>query len=419
MKTIVLGGGVVGVTTAYYLAKDGHEVVLIDKHDTVGQEATNVNAGLIAPAHCFAWASPAAPKMLVKSIFGEKTSIRVKPTLSPRFLWWGLQFLRECTSGRAKANTLAKLELSDYSQRKLVEIAATEGIEYDGVNQGLLYLYRDADELELGLMKMELLTTNGQKLERLDASELAKVDPAFAAAGNVLVGAIHAPNDASGNSEKFSRNLMARCKEMGVEFKFGITAERFTESNGVITGLVTDQGTLTADNYVIALGVGSPFLSRSVGQDIPVYPAKGFSLTVDIKDKAKAPTLGGVDEKTLVAWSPMGDKLRMSSTAMFSGYDKSFKESDFDNIINTAKELWPDSLDWSTAKMTAGLRPMTPDGPPIIGKGTKHSNLFYNTGHGHMGWTMSCGSSALLADLIAGRKPEISTEPFKVRAIRK
>ena len=419
MRTIVLGGGIVGVTTAYYLAKDGHEVTVIDRQDTVGQEATAVNAGLIAPAHCFAWASPAAPKMLIKSLFGEKTSIRVKPTLSPRFLWWGLQFLRECTSSRARINTLAKLELSDYSQRKLVEIAATEGFDYDGVNQGLVYLYRDEAELELGLMKMELLTSHGQKLERLSIDELAKIDPAFAGAGGTIVGAIHAPNDASGNSEKFTKNLMERCKAMGVEFKFGVTAQKFTQKNGHITGVVTDQGTLTADNYVLALGVGSPFLSRSVGQDIPVYPAKGFSVTIDITNKAAAPTLGGVDEKTLVAWSPMGDQLRISSTAQFSGYDKSHKPSDFENILNTGRELWPDAADWSTARMTAGLRPMTPDGPPIIGKGPKHDNLFYNTGHGHMGWTMASGSSALLADLIAGRKPEVATEPFKVRSIRK
>ena len=419
MKVLVLGGGVVGVTSAYFLAKEGHEVVVIDQHDQVGQEATAVNAGLIAPGHCFAWASPSAPKMLVKSLFGEKTSIRVKLTTDPRFYWWGLQFLRECTSTRARANTLAKLTLAEYSQRKLNEVAATESIDYDQVSKGLLYLYRDASELELGLMKMELLTTNGVKLNRLDAEQLAQVEPAFANSEVELAGAIHAPDDASGNSELFSRELRERCERMGVEFRFGITAQKFTEHGGRITGLVTDQGTLTADQYVLALGVGSPFLSRSVGQDIPVYPAKGFSVTVRIADKSKAPELGGVDEKTLVAWSPMGDYMRMSSTAMFSGYDRSWQASDFDNITETANRLWPGALDWNTAKLTAGLRPMTPDGPPVIGKGSKHSNLYYNTGHGHMGWTMSCGSSALLADIMAGRSPEIDASAFAVRAYRK
>jgi D-amino-acid dehydrogenase len=164
--------------------------------------------------------------------------------------------------------------------------------------------------------------------------------------------------------------------------------------------------------------VGSPFLSRSVGQNIPVYPAKGFSATVNIADRSRTPELGGVDEKTLVAWSPMGDKLRVSSTAQFSGYNKSHSRSDFDNIVNTVNELWPGAVDWDSLRMTAGLRPMTPDGPPIIGKGAKHSNLFYNTGHGHMGWTMSCGSSAMLVDLMSGRTTEVDPAPFVVRSIR-
>ena len=419
MRTIVVGGGVVGVTTAYYLVKEGHEVVVVDKASKVGAEATAVNAGLIAPGHCFAWASPAAPKMLVKSLFGEKTSIRVKPTLNPRFLWWGLQFMRECTTERAAINTLAKMHLCDYSQTKLDEIALAEGIDYQGVDKGLLYLYRDAAELELGMGKMKLLTDNGQKLEQLDMKGLAAVDPAFGNATVQLAGAIHAPNDGSGNSELFTRKLTELLISKGVEFKLGVTAKSFVADGDRISGLQTDQGLLTADNYVLAMGVWSPKLSRTVGQDLPVYPAKGFSMTFDLKDKSKAPELGGVDEKTLVAWSPMGDQLRMSSTAQFSGFDASHKPEDFAAIRSTAKELWPDAADWDGGSMTAGLRPMTPDGPPIIGKGKKHKNLYYNTGHGHMGWTMASGSSAAIVDIIAGRTPEIEMDPFVVRTYRK
>lgn len=419
MKIIVLGGGIVGITSAYYLAKEGHEVTVVEKNDQVGQEATGVNAGLIAPGHCFAWASPAAPKMLIKSLFGEKTSIRVQPSLDPRFYLWGLQFMRECTSERAKINTLAKKELSEYSQRKLNELASSESIEYNQVNKGLVYLYRDEAELELGLKKMELLANAGIKMQRLDAQGLAQVDPAFGHSVVELAGAIHVLSDASGSSELFSRELRQRCEKLGVEFKFGVSAKKFTESGGRITSLVTDQGVMVADQYVLALGVSSPFLSRTVGQNLPVYPAKGFSMTVDIKDHSASPELGGVDEKTLVAWSPMGDKMRISSTAMFSGYNKSWKPSDFEAITSTGKDLWPNAFDWSTARMTAGLRPMTPEGTPIIGKGSKHSNLFYNTGHGHMGWTMACGSSAMLVDMMSGRTPEVRTEPFVVRTHRK
>ncbi|KGA21232.1 hypothetical protein GM51_3245 [freshwater metagenome] len=419
MKTIVVGGGVVGVTTAYYLYKEGHEVVVVDKANSVGSEATSVNAGLIAPGHCFAWASPAAPKMLLKSLFGEKTSIRVKPTLNPRFLWWGLQFMRECTSERAAINTLAKMYLCDYSQTKLDEIALAEGIDYQGVDKGLLYLYRDAAELELGMGKMKLLTDNGQKLEQLDMKGLAAVDPAFGNSKVELAGAIHAPNDGSGNSELFTQKLTELLLSKGVEFKLGVTAKSFVADGDRIIGLQTDQGILSADNYVLAMGAWSPFLSRTVGQDLPVYPAKGFSMTFDLKDKSIAPELGGVDEKTLVAWSPMGNQLRMSSTAQFSGFDVSHKPEDFSAIRSTAKELWPDAADWDGGRMTAGLRPMTPDGPPIIGKGKKHQNLYYNTGHGHMGWTMASGSSAALVDIIAGRTPEIAMDPFVVRSYRK
>ena len=419
MRTVVVGGGVVGVTTAYYLANEGHEVVVIDKASKVAAEATAVNAGLIAPGHCFAWASPAAPKMLIKSLFGEKTSIRVKPTLNPRFLWWGLQFMRECTTKRAEINTLAKMHLCDYSQKKLNEIALTESIDFQSVDKGLLYLFRDTDELELGMGKMKLLTENGQKLEQLDMSGLAAVDPAFGNATVNLVGAIHAPSDGSGNSELFTRKLTELLISKGVEFKLGVTANSLVADGDRITGLQTDQGLFTADNYVIAMGVWSPKLSRTVGQDLPVYPAKGFSMTFDIKDKSKAPELGGVDEKTLVAWSPMGDQLRMSSTAQFSGFDTSHKPEDFEAIRSTGRDLWPDAADWDKGTMTAGLRPMTPDGPPIIGKGKKHKNLFYNTGHGHMGWTMASGSSAAIVDIIVGRKPEIDMDPYAVRSYRR
>lgn len=419
MRTIVVGGGVVGVTTAYYLAKEGHDVTVIDKSNNVGQEATAVNAGLIAPGHCFAWASPAAPKMLLKSLLGEKTAIRVKPSLSPRFLWWGMQFMRECTAERAKTNTLAKLGLSVYSQELLYQIEAEENIDYDGIKKGLVYTYRDENEMKLGIVKAKILSDAGQTINSITSDELAKLDPAFGASSIRFAGAIYAPNDASGNSEKFSVQLMERCKALGVKFEFGVEAKKFTQKNGKITSVVTNQGEMEADNFVLAMGVMSPFLSRTIGQDLPVYPAKGFSVTIDITNKDAAPTIGGVDEKTLVAWSRFNDKLRISSTAQFSGYDRSHTRADFDNIINTASALWPEAADWSKPNMTAGLRPMTPDGTPIIGKGDKHSNLFYNTGHGHMGWTMSCGSSKMLTDIMHGRTPALPTEPFKVRSIRK
>lgn len=419
MHTVVIGGGVVGVTTAYYLAAQGYSVTVLEQRSELGQDATGGNAGLIAPSHSFAWASPQAPRMLLRSLRGERTAIRVKPRLDPRLLGWGIQFLRECTPGRARTNTLAKLALCQYSQRELYRLADEEGIEYDEDRRGALYLYRDEEQLELGMRKTRLLAEHGQEVEALTAEQVVRLDPAFAGAAGIIKGAIYGKGDGTGNSEKFTANLSTVCEKLGVEFHTGVTARRLVDHHGHITGLDTDQNFYRADNYVICTGIGSPFLAETVGQRLPVYPAKGYSLTVDITDEAAAPTYGGVDEATLVAWSRMGSRLRMSSTAEFAGYSRQFTPDDFANIFAMARELFPKAADWDTARMRSCMRPMTPDGPPIIGRGHRHDNLYYNTGHGHMGWTMACGSSRALADIMLGRAPAVDTAPFAVRAFRR
>lgn len=418
MKTVVLGAGVVGVTTAYYLAREGHDVTVVEQRSEVGQDATAGNAGLIAPGHSFAWASPAAPKMLLKSLKGEATAIRVKPRPDPRLAWWGLQFLRECTATRARVNTLIKLKLCQYSQVELDKLAGEESIDYQQVQRGAFYLYRDERELDLGMAKMDLLREHGQEMEAVTPEDLARLDPAFAPAQGVLAGAIHSKSDASGNCELFTKVLADRCQDLGVEFRLGTTARRFVVDGTRVSSVETDQGTLTADYFVLALGVRSPFLSRTAGQRLPIYPAKGYSLTVPVEDPQKAPTVPGVDEKTLVAWSRMGDQLRMSSTAEFAGYSRDWKSSDFANILSAGRELFPAAANWDEHTARSCLRPMTPDGPPVIGRG-KHDNLYYNTGHGHMGWTMACGSSRVVADQMLGRPAAIDTTGMRVRAFRR
>jgi D-amino-acid dehydrogenase len=418
MKTVVLGAGVIGVTTAYYLARGGHDVTVVEQRSEVGQDATGGNAGLIAPGHSFAWASPAAPRMLLKSLMGEATAIRVKLYLDLRLAWWGLQFLRECTSTRARVNTLIKLKLCQYSQGELNQLAAEESIDYQQVQRGAFYLYRDERELESGMARMQLLREHGVQMDTIPPQDLAELDPAFGQAHDVLAGAIHARSDASGNSELFTNALSERCRRLGVEFRLGTTARRFIVDGTRVCSVETDRGMLTADYFVLALGVRSPFLARTAGQRLPIYPAKGYSLTVPIDDPQKAPTVPGVDEKTLVAWSRMGDQLRMSSTAEFAGYSRDWSPSDFANILNTGKELFAAAANWDDHTARSCLRPMTPDGPPIIGRG-KHDNLYYNTGHGHMGWTMACGSSRIVADQILGRRPAIDTNGMHVRALRR
>lgn len=405
MKTIVIGGGVVGVTTAYYLARDGHEVDVVDAAPQLGTGATGSNAGLIAPGHSFAWASPTAPRMLVKSLFGKQTAIRVKIKPDPRLYAWGLRFLRECTAERARANTLVKLALCQYSQRLLNELAAEENIDYGQTNRGILYLYRDQRDLEVGAQKMQLLAEHGQKIETLDPDGVIDVEPTLGPVRDRIVGAVYGLTDGSGDSQLFTNKVADVCRKMGVTFHMKRQVRGFDADAESVNGVVTDQSILRADNYVLSLGIDSPKIAKTVGVRLPIYPAKGYSVTFPISEANDAPVVGGVDEELLVAWCRLGDSLRMTSTAEFTGYDRTWKAKDFWNIHKMAQILFPNAADYSRGSYRACLRPMTPDGPAIIGRGP-HANLFYNTGHGHMGWTMACGSSRAVANLMAGTKPD-------------
>jgi D-amino-acid dehydrogenase len=405
VRVLVLGGGVVGVTTAYYLAREGAEVELVEGADALGTDATGGNAGLIAPGHSFAWASPRAPAMLARSLLGKRTAIQLRLRPDLQLVRWGLRFLRECTVERARRNTLVKLRLCQYSQRQLDALAREEQIDYLDVHTGILYLYRDARELELGAAKMQLLADHGQDCRVLDAAGVAAVDPVFAPIQHRIAGAVYSPTDASGNSQVFTRRVAEACERLGATIRLSTTVRSLRAEGDRITGVVTDEGVLEADAYVLSLGVGSPAVARTIGVRLPIYPAKGYSADFPIRDGA-APATGGVDEEVLVAWAPLGDKLRMTSTAEFAGFDRTARESSFGNIMRVARELFPEAADYTAGERRACLRPMTPDGPPVIGKG-RHANLFFNTGHGHMGWTMACGSSRAVADLIQGRRPEL------------
>src|SRR5881296_3894316 len=301
MKTLVLGGGVVGVTTAYFLAKAGHEVTILEEKDGLGLEASAGNAGIIAPGHSFAWASPRAPAMLLRSLRGDETAIRVRLAPDPHLYTWGLRFLRECTATRARRNTLIKLRLCQYSQGVLNELARTEGIEYHAIAQGALYLYRDPAELEAGVKKMALLSEHGQKQEILDASAVARLDPVFEPVKDKIAGAIRDLGDSSGDSRVFVENLARICRDrFGVAFRLGARVTALRAAADRIDAAVPTEGALTADNYVLALGVGAPIVARTAGVRLPIYPAKGYSSTFPLKPGGLAPTIPGVDEQWLV-----------------------------------------------------------------------------------------------------------------------
>ena len=415
MKTLVLGAGVVGVTTAYFLAKAGHEVTVVEEKDGVGLEASAGNAGIIAPGHSFAWASPRAPRMLWQSLRGAETAIRLRLGTDPRLYTWGLRFLRECTSARARHNTLVKLRLCQYSQAVMNELVRAEALEYHAITKGALYVHRDPAELEAGIKKMALLAEHGQKQEILDANDLAKLDPVFAPVKEKIAGAIRDLGDSSGDSHLFVENLARRCQEaLGVTVKLGTRVTALRADTDRIDAVVTSQGVLTADHYVLALGVGSPVVARTAGLPLPIYPAKGYSSTFPLRPGGLAPTVPGVDEQWLVGWSRLGDRLRLTSTAEFAGYDWGWTPRDFNNILRLARDLFPDAADYDRGQYRACLRPLTPDGPPILGLG-RHRNLFLNCGHGHMGWTMACGTARIVADLMNGRMPELDLDGLTLR----
>jgi D-amino-acid dehydrogenase len=415
VKTLVLGGGVVGVTTAYFLAKAGHEVTVVEEKDALGLEATASNAGIIAPGHSFAWASPRAPRMLLQSLRGAETAIRVRLAPDLRLYTWGLRFLRECTAERARRNTLVKLRLCQYSQSVMNELVAAERLEYDAITKGALYLYRDPAELEAGAKKMALLAEHGQKQEILGAAEVAKLDPVFEPVQGKIAGAIRDLGDSSGDGRLFVESLARVCREaLGVTVRLGARVVALRGEGDRIDSVLTSQGPLTADNYVLALGVGSPSVARTAGVSLPIYPAKGYSSTFPLKPRGLAPTVPGVDERWLVGWSRLGDRLRLTSTAEFAGYDWGWTPRDFNNILRLARDLFPDAADYGQGEYRACLRPMTPDGPPILGLG-RHRNLFLNCGHGHMGWTMACGTARIVADLMTSRMPELDLAGLTVR----
>ncbi len=406
MRTLILGGGIVGVTTAYCLGTEGHEVTVVEAKDALGLEATAANAGVIAPGHAFAWASPRAPGQLLRSLLGQETAIRVRLTPDPRLYAWGLKFLRECTAERARRNTLVKLRLCQYSQGVMNELVRRESIDYQAVNRGALYVYRDPAELEAGVRKMTLLSGHGQKQEILDANAVAKLDPVFEPVKHKIAGAVRDLTDSSGDARLFTEELARICRErFGATIVLGTRVTALRAHGDRVTEVATERGPLTADAYVLALGVQSPIVARTIGVRLAIYPAKGYSSTFPLKTPGLSPTLPGVDEQWLVGWSRLGDRLRLTSTAEFTGYDWSWTPRDFHNILRFARDVFPEAAEYDRGQYRACLRPMTPDGRPIVGTG-RYTNLFLNVGHGHMGWTMAFGTARIVTDLLAGRKPD-------------
>jgi D-amino-acid dehydrogenase len=414
MRALVLGGGVIGVTTAYELLKDGHQVALVERAPEVARGTSFGNAGMIAPGHAFAWASPKVPAILLRSLWRDDLAFRFGFSADPAFWRWCARFLRECTAERARRNTERKHRLCTYAQAVLREIVAETGIGFDLSERGLLYFHRSPATLERGIRNMAILRALGQEQRILSADDIVSLDPALAPAKARIAGGIYAPGDASGDCRRFTEALAEVVRARGGEVLLSTTVQRLISDGDRITGIATDRGTFEADVFVLALGVWSPHLVRGLDHWLTVYPVKGYSLTMPIGGNHRPPSVGAVDEDNLIAWSRLGDRLRVTATAAFAGYDASHRPEDFRVMLGKVQEILPGGADYTHPSYWAGLRPMTPEGTPILGTG-RHRNLFFNTGHGHVGWTMSCGAARVTRDLVAGRKPEIPLDGMTLR----
>jgi D-amino-acid dehydrogenase len=406
MRIVVLGGGVVGVTTAYQLQRDGHEVVVIERNPEVAAGASWGNAGMIAPGHSFVWSSPRAPIILAKSLMVRDQALRFRLSADPRLYAWTWGFLKECTAAKARLNTLLKHRLAAYSQTVLDRVVAEEAIDYDRNTRGILYMHRSQKALTDGVEHMKLLESDGQVIKVLDRDQVIALEPGLAHARDKIAGAILCPTDETGDCAKFTRALAARIVARGGAIMTGATVGGLETDGDRVTRALTDRGPFAGDAYVLALGAESPILAHKLGVRLPIYPIKGYSLTIPIGAARTPPTIACLDEHNLVAISRFGDRLRITATAEFAGYDASHKPSDFAFMKRVAQELFPDGAEYDRAEMWAGLRPMTPTNLPLIGR-RWFKNLSLNCGHGHIGWTMSHGSARIAADLIAGRTPAI------------
>lgn len=406
MKILVLGSGVIGVTTAWYLAAAGHEVEVVDRQSGPALETSFANAGEVSPGYSSPWAGPGIPVKAIKWLLMRHGPLVVRPKIDPAMWSWLVQMLRNCTSARYAVNKARMVPIAEYSRDCLRALRQDTGIAYDERSQGTLQLFRKQAQLDGAADDIAVLKQFGVPYEVLDPAGCIAAEPALARVREKFVGGLRLPGDETGDCQMFSERLAALCAGRGVTFRFDTAIERISVSGGAVDGVVTSAGKLTADAYVVALGSFSPILLRPLGLSVPVYPVKGYSITVPITDAESAPVSTVMDETYKVAITRLGNRIRAGGTAEISGYDLSLHPARRATLEHSVGDLFPQGGALENATFWSGLRPMTPDGPPIIGA-TSIGGLFLNTGHGTLGWTMSCGSGRVLADIISGNTPDI------------
>ncbi|NNH88929.1 D-amino acid dehydrogenase [Acinetobacter terrae] len=413
MRVIVLGSGVIGVASAYYLAQQGASVTVLDRQAGPAEETSFGNAGQISPGYSTPWAAPGIPFKAVKWMFQHHAPLAINMDGSMWQLQWMAQMLKNCNPQSYAINKERMTRVAEYSRDCLRDLRKATGIHYENRSKGTLQVFRNEAQLEAVQRDIQVLKECGVDYELLLKEDLAKVEPALAFAQDKLVGGLHLPNDETGDCYLFTNALANLAKDMGVDFKFNQNVEKLVLEGDEIKGVVVDGKVLTADRYVLAFGSYSRDFLKPLNLDLPVYPVKGYSLTIPIVDPAFAPQSTVLDETYKIAITRFDERIRVGGMAELSGFNHGLNENRRATLQMVTQDLFPGG-DMQQATFWTGLRPMTPDSTPIIGA-TRFSNLFLNTGHGTLGWTMACGSGKLISDLVLNHKTDINTEGLSIQ----
>lgn len=408
MRVVILGSGVVGVTSAWYLARAGHQVTVLDRQPAPGMETSFANAGQVSPGYSAPWAGPGIPVKALKWLMMRHRPLVFWPQANGGLYPWLARMLANCTEAAYATNKARMVRLAEYSRDCLRDLRDETGIAYDQRTQGTLQLFRTQKQLDAVGGDTAVLDAFKVPYDLLDPAGCIAAEPALGLVPGKFVGGLRLPGDETGDAHVFTQRLAALAEAAGVVFRHGVTVQGLETEGDRITGVLADQGRVTADSYVVAMGSYSTALLRPLGVQVPVYPVKGYSLTLPITEAAAAPVSTVMDETYKVAITRLGDRIRVGGTAELAGFSLKLRKPRRETLAHSVGDLFPRGGDLAKASFWTGLRPMTPDGTPVVGP-TRYRNLHLNTGHGTLGWTMACGSGRLLADLVTGRAPEIDS----------